>query len=207
MGWIEYELGTTGELYYDTGMQYATAWTDQWAPDVGGAGGNGDGTLFYPGTTDRIGGTTPIPLESLRLKMIRNGEQDYEYLRLAGKHGHADRALAIARKLFADPHHAITSDASIETARRELADLIAPVHQRTYTANVVAGGVTVDGRLDEYAGLPEARSPARARTTRLASGWDGIATSSMSARRCATQSCASISPATMASSGTATASR
>ena len=34
-------------------------------------GGNGDGTLFYPGRPADIGGTTHIPIESLRLKMIR----------------------------------------------------------------------------------------------------------------------------------------
>ncbi len=34
-------------------------------------GGNGDGTLFYPGRPSDIGGSTHIPVESLRLKMIR----------------------------------------------------------------------------------------------------------------------------------------
>lgn len=42
-------------------------------------GGNGDGTLFYPGRPRTIGGTTQIPLESVRLKLIREGLEDYEY--------------------------------------------------------------------------------------------------------------------------------
>jgi hypothetical protein len=45
-------------------------------------GGNGDGTLFYPGRPDTIGGTTQIPVESIRLKLIREGLEDYEYLLL-----------------------------------------------------------------------------------------------------------------------------
>eukprot|EP01048_Picozoa_sp_COSAG05_P026081 COSAG05_NODE_6941_length_878_cov_0.870347_1_plen_89_part_00 len=36
------------------------------------AGGNGEGTLFYPGRPDVIGGTTHIPVASMRLKMIRS---------------------------------------------------------------------------------------------------------------------------------------
>jgi hypothetical protein len=46
-------------------------------------GGNGEGTLWYPGRPDKIGGDTHIPVASLRLKLIREGQEDYEYLRLA----------------------------------------------------------------------------------------------------------------------------
>ena len=45
-------------------------------------GGNGDGTLFYPGRARTIGGTRDIPVESVRLALIREGLEDYEYLRL-----------------------------------------------------------------------------------------------------------------------------
>lgn len=38
--------------------------------------------MFYPGRPDRIGGATHIPVESLRLKLIREGHKDYEYLLL-----------------------------------------------------------------------------------------------------------------------------
>ncbi|NDQ56077.1 MAG: DUF4091 domain-containing protein [Acidipila sp.] len=42
-------------------------------------GGNGDGSLFYPGTPERVGGRRDIPIESLRLKMIRESFYDAEY--------------------------------------------------------------------------------------------------------------------------------
>ena len=42
-------------------------------------GGNGDGTLFYPGRPAQVGGKHHIPIESLRLKMIRDSFYDAEY--------------------------------------------------------------------------------------------------------------------------------
>lgn len=42
-------------------------------------GGNGDGTFFYPGRPSNIGGTTDIPIESLRMKQYRDAFVDMEY--------------------------------------------------------------------------------------------------------------------------------
>ncbi len=66
-----------GELYYN--MVEAFSRDTDPVQDVFLHGGNGDGTLFYPGRPKTIGGTTPIPLESIRLKLIREGLEDYEY--------------------------------------------------------------------------------------------------------------------------------
>jgi hypothetical protein len=123
MGWLDYVYGATGELYYNTTQQLATAWTDQ-----AGFGGIGDGTLFYPGTTDRIGGSTPIPLESLRMKMVRDGYQDYEYLKLATAAGHGTEAMSIAESLYPSTHDAGPSSAAIEQARVQLANLVSRPH-------------------------------------------------------------------------------
>ncbi|RAP75979.1 DUF4091 domain-containing protein [Paenibacillus montanisoli] len=63
--------------------------------------GNGDGILFYPGREpffreqDRgIDG----PISSIRMKNLRRGIQDYEYLWLAAQRGHQAAADAIARE-------------------------------------------------------------------------------------------------------------
>src|SRR5258707_1095386 len=73
-------------------------------------GGNGDGTLFYPGTTSRIGGQSDIPIESLRLKIIRDGLQDYEYLHLlSGLEGTATYAEEAAQRVVQSGYR-ITSD-------------------------------------------------------------------------------------------------
>jgi hypothetical protein len=99
MEWLSFAWGVTGELYWDTTFAYsqgtANPWSDQWF-----FSGNGDGTLFYPGTPDKIGGTTHIPVASLRLKMLREGMEDYEYLKLLSDAGDPDLAKHLATTLF-----------------------------------------------------------------------------------------------------------
>jgi hypothetical protein len=74
--WINHRLGAAVGLYYNATERLTTAWTDQ-----SFAGGNGDGTLIYP---DRV---EPRPNSSIRLKMLRQGSYDVEYLRWARKAG------------------------------------------------------------------------------------------------------------------------
>jgi hypothetical protein len=57
---------------------------------------NGDGLLIYPGLEAGVDG----PLASLRLKNIREGAQDFEYLYLLEKTGHREEALKEARALL-----------------------------------------------------------------------------------------------------------
>jgi hypothetical protein len=85
--------GLAGELYYDM----IQAWTgDPWK-DVRAFAGNGDGTLLYPGLPGSLGGTRPFPVESIRLKIIRDALEDVELFaaaRAAGEGPLADRLLA-----------------------------------------------------------------------------------------------------------------
>ncbi len=83
MQWLAWKFRIEGELYYSMNEGYAGG-KDPWT-NVRLFGGNGDGTLFYPGRPDRIGGRTDIPIESIRLKLIREGMEDYEYLALLAK--------------------------------------------------------------------------------------------------------------------------
>ncbi|HWF08952.1 MAG TPA: glycoside hydrolase domain-containing protein [Bryobacteraceae bacterium] len=87
MQWVAWKYRVRGELYYSMDEAYSAA-GDPWT-NFRLFGGNGDGTLFYPGRPAQIGGTTDIPIESIRLKLIREGMEDYEYLvlldRLAGR--------------------------------------------------------------------------------------------------------------------------
>jgi hypothetical protein len=142
MGWFQYEHGTTGQLYWDTTNQFTSAWDNQFAGS--GNGGHGDGTLLYPGTPDRIGGTTPIPLESFRLKMIRDGEQDYEYLRLADQVDHA-RTMSIAQGLYTSTAGPDFSDAAVESARAQLAAVIDGRQPPSVTVTKPASGATLSG--------------------------------------------------------------
>jgi hypothetical protein len=88
MPWLTWKYDVKGELYYGMNESYShkqDAWNHIYV-----YGGNGDGTLFYPGRPATIGGKTDIPIESIRLKLIRDGLEDYEYLVLLSKtEGHA----------------------------------------------------------------------------------------------------------------------
>jgi hypothetical protein len=83
MEWLTWKYGIHGELYYSMDEAYSKK-ADPWK-DVNLYSGNGDGTLFYPGRPQVIGGTQQIPIESIRLKLIREGLEDYEYLAMLTK--------------------------------------------------------------------------------------------------------------------------
>ena len=59
MGVLAFAYAASGELYFQTTHALRTAWTRQYF-----FGGNGDGTLFYPGRPSLIGGSSHIPVES-----------------------------------------------------------------------------------------------------------------------------------------------
>jgi hypothetical protein len=97
MQWLAFRYDVSGELYWDTTYAYTLGdpWSSQWAFT-----GHGDGTLFYPGTPAKIGGSTHIPVASIRVKMIREGMEDYEYLKLVSDLGDAPFAKGVADCLF-----------------------------------------------------------------------------------------------------------
>ncbi|MDC4203900.1 MAG: DUF4091 domain-containing protein [Candidatus Manganitrophus sp.] len=94
MEWQAFKYNVQGELYYD--MVYAYGQRDPWVNQYD-FGGNGDGTLYYPGRPNKIGGTSHIPIESIRLKLLREGMEDYEYMHLLktlGEEAYADEQVA-----------------------------------------------------------------------------------------------------------------
>jgi hypothetical protein len=122
MGWLAFEYRLTGELYYSMDQALPDAWSDQYRH-----GGNGDGTLFYPGRPDVIGGTRHIPIESIRLKRIRDGHEDHDYLRFLAVRGRSKEATAVARDLFPAMYRTTVSQTELTRARAELARMIASI--------------------------------------------------------------------------------
>ncbi|MBS2033078.1 MAG: DUF4091 domain-containing protein [Deltaproteobacteria bacterium] len=112
--WLSFKNNVSAELYYETMMHSATAWTDQFD-----FGGNGDGTLFYPGQPSVIGGTTHVPVESIRLKLIREGIEDYEYLKMLSDLGDGAWAQQQAAALFPSAGDASSVDPNELYAVRE----------------------------------------------------------------------------------------
>src|ERR1700748_2195313 len=103
MEWMSFAYNIQGELYYETTQAYFSG--DPWTNEYN-FGGNGDGTLFYPGTTAKIGGQTEIPVESLRLKMVRDGMEDYELLAMAKSLGLGAQATQIAQGVYPKTYQA-----------------------------------------------------------------------------------------------------
>jgi hypothetical protein len=104
MPWLAWKYRISGELYFNVNEAYNRP-EDPW-DSVYLFGGNGDGTLFYPGRTSKIGGTHDIPVESIRLKLIREGLEDYEYLTLLGRRAadtHVNRLAHGLYKFETDP--------------------------------------------------------------------------------------------------------
>jgi hypothetical protein len=122
MEWLTFKYRLSGELYYNTNEAFGRG-VDPWT-DLLLHGGNGDGTLFYPGKPEKIGGRRHIPIESLRLKLIREGLEDYEYFTLAAKRGKTafvdERIGRVARRAYdweRDP-------SVLEAARREIGEML-----------------------------------------------------------------------------------
>lgn len=127
MEWLSFIFGMQGELYYEVAQNLSAGldWDSGYA--YCGFGGNGDGSLFYPGkpSDPRIGGTTDFPLESIRLALIREGMEDYEYLRLYAAKVGRDAAIAKARTVFPDVFGGQAHPAeTLYQVRQEIADAL-----------------------------------------------------------------------------------
>src|SRR5258706_1630250 len=102
MQWLAWKYRIEGELYFSMNEAYGHG-QDPWT-DVRLFGGNGDGSLFYSGQPARIGGMADIPVESIRLKLIREGMEDYEYLALLAKLGGPNLADEFANRIVTKPY-------------------------------------------------------------------------------------------------------
>jgi hypothetical protein len=108
-----------GEHYY---------WIEMWGADPWNqlfyAGGNGDGALYYPGSVDKVGGTTPIPVASIRLKLIREGMEDYEYLNALAKAGYSDLADSAANSFITNAYTFDNDPKALEGAREKMGTML-----------------------------------------------------------------------------------
>ncbi len=121
MEWLTWKYKISGELYYSMTESYEQK-RDPWQ-DFYLHGGNGDGSLFYPGRISRIGGKHDIPIESIRLKLIRDGLEDYEYLKLLSDQGfqryaddQADRLVSSTYRWEQNPE--VLSSVRLEMGRK-----------------------------------------------------------------------------------------
>jgi hypothetical protein len=81
---------------------------------------NGEGSLLYPGRAAGYDGIAP----SLRLKALRDGIQDFDYLAILERSGRRGEAEDLVRPLAASFFQWNPDPAAYEAARRRLAEMI-----------------------------------------------------------------------------------
>ena len=171
MEWLTFYHTQTGELYYDAGYcwtgscGYPTSTNDQWT-SVYYSGGNGDGTLVYPstgnnGATNHVlasGGealTDPIFLPSIRLKLIRDGMQDYEYLNVLTNQGQSSLVQTEITSWITNSYTFNVTGTGLTSARNALGtalhEISYPTGNDVYIAQAAAGGNTGADCADAYA--------------------------------------------------------
>ena len=87
-------------------------------------GANGEGTLLYPGRPDKIGGSTHIPVASLRLLMIREGQEDFEWLTAAARAVGRERVVKAMAPVMTTASNFTSTVESIWGTRAKLARLV-----------------------------------------------------------------------------------
>ncbi len=94
--WLTRRYEFTGILFWR--IQYLWSRQDVWESMYAEPFDcQGDGTLYYPGTPDKIGGTTDIPIPSLRIKYLREAMEDYEYFHILDERGDKEWMDGVAR--------------------------------------------------------------------------------------------------------------
>ena len=135
--WTTYLYQESGELYYDPLFCWGQASNcngnaDPWNGSYA-FGGNGEGTLFYPsvfGGVNHTGTTNPHFVPSVRMKHMRDGMQDYEYMHELTTLGQgAAVSTQIATWMTRSWSFELTGT-GLQAARQNLGTLL---HQQTFT--------------------------------------------------------------------------
>jgi Domain of unknown function (DUF4091) len=97
-GFINQSLGITGVLYWRIDNWTGDTWKDEQVYSHQNEYFPGEGMLVYPGQKVGVEGIVP----SIRLKWIRDGVEDYEYIQILKNLGRGSSALDISRKVGKD---------------------------------------------------------------------------------------------------------
>lgn len=117
--WIDWRFGVTGLFYWST-MNWSSA-RDVWTnPVTYGDQYNMEGSLLYPGADAGVQGF----VTSIRLKQVREGLEDYEYLTILARHRGRAAADNVVKKIARDWHDWDTDAKHLLKARAEIARLI-----------------------------------------------------------------------------------
>lgn len=174
MPWFIDRFRASGELHWAATQRLASAW------EPGGSywdGMNGDGTLFYPGTVAQIGGADDIPVESIRLKRIRDGREDWEYIHWLREHGKGAQVDAIVDGLYHRMYDATWAKdghgaGSLLAARDQLVALVRQATTVTPPATGrIAYSTTADGDAEIHTIAPNGTGDQKLTTNTVPDGF------------------------------------
>jgi hypothetical protein len=121
-GWAHWVNRVDGLLYWSMTAwgSVSDPWTQTGTYGYGGMTMNGEGSLFYPGNAVGYQG----PLASARLKALRDGMEDYEYLKLLAQVAGSAVADNMARAVASSYSAWNKSAANLQTNREAIAQRI-----------------------------------------------------------------------------------
>lgn len=123
-GFINQSLGLTGLLYWRIDRWTSDPWNNiNNAGTYSSANFPGEGALVYPGQQVGVQGV----VASMRLKWVRDGVDDYEYVQILKDLGKADLAMEIARSVGPDWTHWTRDAVALESARQKLGQAISDI--------------------------------------------------------------------------------
>ena len=120
-GFISQSLGLTGLLYWRIDKWGSDPWNNvNNAGTYSSSNYPGEGMLVYPGQPVGVKGV----VASMRLKWLRDGVEDYDYIQILKDLGKSDLAMSIARSVGPDWTHWSRNPEAIESARVKLGEAI-----------------------------------------------------------------------------------
>ncbi|MBI3542869.1 MAG: DUF4091 domain-containing protein, partial [Deltaproteobacteria bacterium] len=116
---VAYSMGAQAALYYNSTEAFGQLdpWTSQYL-----FGGNGDGTLLYPGISGQHGLTSNQAVASIRMKAMRQGQYDVEYFKWASSAGLA----ASVKSIVPDQFNWSRNNGDYDNLRQQIGNALSP---------------------------------------------------------------------------------
>ena len=124
-GFINQSLNITGLLYWRVDYWASDPWN--WVNNTGQFSGNnypGEGQLVYPGADVGIAGVAP----SMRLKWLRDGSEDYDYIQLLKNSGYGSWAMNLVYQVGPDWTNWTRSNSVLENARLQMGQMLDQIY-------------------------------------------------------------------------------
>jgi len=115
-GFINQRFGFTGLLYVDVARWSSDPWNNVQTWNCGGYTCPGDGVLVYPG--QQAGMSSVVP--SMRLKFIRDGVDDYDYMAMLKQQGQSNLVSTVLNSVAPDWINWTRSTSSLQSARIQM---------------------------------------------------------------------------------------